>query len=167
LLSHRPDVQKMIDDGLAAAETQMSLADRAVALHKTIEDVRATLRGAKKPDDKKTVTPEVKKPDTPAPLPREIVTVSGRVTLKGKPLAEATISFVSLNQPKPKVYSATVKDGSYSLAEGLPVGKYAVTVSAKKDGKDLLPAKYATVDSSGLAVEAKAGANTFDFDLKD
>jgi hypothetical protein len=177
LLSHRPDVQKTIDDGLAAAELQASLADRAVALHKTIEDVRATLRAAKspevkKPDDKKVVTPpETKKPDDkkvePVPMPKLKDGVLGVVTLNGKPLAEATITFVSLTQPKPKVYSAAIKDGKYSLAETPPAGKYAVAVSAKKDGKELLPAKYATVDSSGLTAEIKPGPNSLDINLKE
>ncbi len=75
LLAHHPEVQQMIDNGLAAAEKEDSLAERAVTLHKTIEAVRAKLRAiqaeekepvtppmSKKPDDKK---PDDKKPTTP------------------------------------------------------------------------------------------------------
>ena len=87
--------------------------------------------------------------------------------LNGKPVAEATIIFVSTTESKPKVFSASIKDGKYSLDETPPAGKYAVAVSAKKDGKELLPAKYATVDTSGLTVEIKAGPNSLDFNLKE
>jgi hemoglobin len=44
LLAHRPDVQQLIDQGLQESERMASLPDRAMRLHKTIEDIRAKLR---------------------------------------------------------------------------------------------------------------------------
>jgi truncated hemoglobin YjbI len=44
LLAHRQDVQQLIDQGLQAADQQPALANRARALHNTIEAVRIKLR---------------------------------------------------------------------------------------------------------------------------
>jgi truncated hemoglobin YjbI len=44
LLNHRPDVQLILDSGLQEAERMPSLPDRAMRLHKTIEDMRAKLK---------------------------------------------------------------------------------------------------------------------------
>src|SRR5262245_11992745 len=40
LLAHRPDVQKVLDDGMAEVEKMPSIANRAVRLHKVIESMR-------------------------------------------------------------------------------------------------------------------------------
>lgn len=180
LLAHRPATQKLIDDGIAAADKEADITRKGFILHETIEKVRADLRAEpKKPDDKKPT--ETKKPDdakkpaetTPMPKPKDppakepakadAAAVAGKVTLQGKPLPEGEISFVSLEQKAPKVVTTAVKDGSYS-AMGLPPGKYVVAITGGKDVK--VPAKYATTDTSGLTVEAKTGANTFDIELK-
>jgi hypothetical protein len=75
LLAHRPDVQKIIETGLAAAEREGNVAQKAFVLHDTIEGARKTLKTAmvqpkpetppaKKPDEtKKPDTPPAKKPD--------------------------------------------------------------------------------------------------------
>ncbi|MBY0512639.1 MAG: carboxypeptidase-like regulatory domain-containing protein [Gemmataceae bacterium] len=184
MLAHRPDAQKIIDGGLAAAEKEPDPAGRAYLLHKAIEDVRANIRGLpakapeeKKPEEKKPETkpmeskkpeekPAEKKPDPAvAPDPKaKAPAVTGTVTFEGKPVAAGVLTFVSLDQPKPKVTAAEVKDGKYSAE--LPPGKYAVAVSAPKDGKETLPAKFTTTDTSGLTVEVKAGANAHNFELK-
>jgi hypothetical protein len=163
MLAHRPDTQKIIDAGLAAAEKETDPATRAYVLHKTIEDVRANIRGV----GPKTPEPIKKADDKTAPDPRPTAkapVVSGTVTFDGKPVAEGDITFVSLTQPKPKVIAAKIKDGKYQT-EQLAVGKYAVSVSALKDGKETLPAKYTTTDTSGLTVEVKDGSNTHDIKL--
>ena len=46
LLAHRPAEQRAIEDGIAAAEVQASMAKRAFALHELIEKVRTRLRPA-------------------------------------------------------------------------------------------------------------------------
>ncbi|MCI0704146.1 MAG: hypothetical protein L0241_24070 [Planctomycetia bacterium] len=74
LLAHRPEAQKIIADGLAAAEKVPDLADgkgpdfarKAFVLHEAIEGVRKHLKiaiGDKKPDDKKP--DDKKKPEEP------------------------------------------------------------------------------------------------------
>jgi hypothetical protein len=171
MLTHRPDTQKIIDDGLAAAEKEPDPATKAYILHKTIEDVRANIRGMtpkkseeKKPEDKKKA--EEKKPET-APMPKEKgARVSGRVTLNGRPLETGEVTFFSADQPKSKPVTAAIKDGEYRGVE-LPPGKYKVVISAKQDGKELLPASYSDADKSALVVEVTgAGSNALDFDLK-
>src|SRR5262245_41807762 len=44
LLGHRPDEQKAIAEGLAAADKEPDVARKAFMLHETIEKVRAALR---------------------------------------------------------------------------------------------------------------------------
>lgn len=194
LLAHRPASQKRIADGLAAAEKEADPARRAFLLHEAIETVRAELKvplvSPKKADPKpepKTDPPPKpveKKPDPkpPAPEPKKEAApakpkdpppakdaagdVGGRITYKGKPLAGADVTFVSLDRPAPKVVSAkTGEDGAFA-AKGLPAGRYAVTVALAKDGKSVLPPKYATTDTSGLTAEVKPGPNQLDLNLQ-
>lgn len=184
LLGHRPDVQKTIETGLATANKDADPARKAFLLHEAIEKVRAELKGV--PAVPKTVDPAPKpidpKPKDPVPMPMpkpvdpkpkeaapmpkpkaESPVVSGKVTVQGKPLVEGSVTLVSLDQKKPKVVTATVKDGSYTLKD-LPAGKYAVAVTSEKAGT--VPLKFATTDTSGLTFQSQAGANQFDIDLK-
>ena len=182
LLGHRPDVQKSIEAGLATANKDADPARKAFLLHEAIEKVRAELKGA--PAVPKTVDPVPKpmeaKPKDPMPMPKpvdpkpkelapmpkpkvESPVVSGKVTVQGKPLAEGMVTFVSLDQKVPKVSTAAVKDGNYTLKD-LPAGKYAVAVTSEKVGA--VPAKFATTDTSGLTFQSQTGANLFDIDLK-
>jgi hypothetical protein len=166
LLAHRPQVQKTIGDGLAAAAKAIEPAQKAFLLHEVIEKTRAELKGVS-PMPKPTVGTKPKntvaKDTDPAPKATEAATISGKVTVSGKPLAEGTVTFVSLDLKAPKVASAAVKDGSYSQKD-LPVGKYAVAVTSKAAGA--VPAKFATTDTSGLTYQAQKGANLFDIALK-
>jgi hypothetical protein len=68
LLTHRPDVQRLIDDGMAAAERMASVPLRARQLHDTIEAVRTKLKPAKTAD---VGTPPAAPmpPVAPAPTP--------------------------------------------------------------------------------------------------
>jgi hypothetical protein len=57
LLDHHPEVQKMIDKGLADAEATASLQRRAFSLHTLIEDIRGKIKpapGVKESTEKKT-----------------------------------------------------------------------------------------------------------------
>jgi hypothetical protein len=103
--------------------------------------------------------------------------VRGRVTLDGKPLAEATVAFHSLAttaaiESRPLAY--TDSHGCYTLTtvrqgDGAPPGQYAITVVLRaprqvgeeivRDGRNLLPARYARPESSGLQFEVVAGDN--------
>lgn len=73
LLGHHPAAQKLIDEGLAAAEKEMHPATKAFKLHETIEAVRAQLKAANAP-----VPPGKPKatPPEPAPPPREVKALS-------------------------------------------------------------------------------------------
>ena len=113
--------------------------------------------------------------------------VSGKVTLNGKPLTNATIQFFPEGSQSP-AGGAVVTDGRYELPPkpGLPPGKYRVSISSPSGGvdegsftaapgakgkgpvgtgvKDLVPAKYNT--DTELRAEVTSGSNTFDFDLR-
>jgi hypothetical protein len=198
LLVHRPAAQKLIDDGLAAAEKETGPAQKAFKLHETIEAVRKHLKEAaaepakkpdepkKKPDDaKKTEEPKkaeepkksddpVKKPDEPKkaeepkkkpddpPAKAAAGGPTGKVLFRGKPLPAGEVTFVSLDQAKPRVFTAAIgADGGYAFKEAVPPGKYAVIITGKG-----VPAQYQTTTTSGIVFEVKAGANEQNIELK-
>jgi hypothetical protein len=112
--------------------------------------------------------------------------VSGRVTLDGRPLAEARVEFQpigSKENPNPGVgsYGVTDAEGRYSLMllaspprPGAVVGDHRVAIRARAargnrpDDRrvataDPVPAKYN--DRSGLTFQVKPGPNQADFEL--
>lgn len=162
-LAHRPAAQKLIDEGLTAAEAEGSMSQKAFRLHEAIEAVRSHLKAGGAPAKLKeptAVAPKPKeKPPTPAPAPGKGLT--GRVTLQGKPLTGAEVTLVTLGLPQPKVFTVPIQaDGGYSFAD-IPPGKYVAIVTGKG-----VPGKYQTTQTSGLTIEVKAGANTNDIELK-
>lgn len=272
LLAHRPEAQKLIDAGLAAAEKEPEAARKAFVLHEAIEGVRKNLKAAlaepkktaeppkkpdepkktteepkkpteppkkpdekkpteppkkpddKKPDDKKPIEPPKKpedkkpveppkkteepkkapeppkKPDEPkkpddkkpaeppkkveekkpeekkpdgaavavAPMPKNPVakadgaaSVRGTITRNGQPVIEGEVTFVSLNQPLPRVFTGAIKNGAYNVTEAIPAGQYAGMVTGKG-----VPEKYHLIATAGLRFEFAAGANTADIALK-
>jgi hypothetical protein len=107
-------------------------------------------------------------------------TLSGVVTLDGKPLATGNIAFLPTGEGAGA--SATIgSDGSYDVrtgsVRGLAPGDYIVTVSANgppvtKPGSDLplpgkllTPKKYSTSQSSDLRANVQPGDNNLNFDL--
>lgn len=117
-------------------------------------------------------------------------TVSGTITYRGKPIM--TGCFVTFVSDAGRAGSGTTDDsGKYTLQtpEGpnLPEGKYAVSVKppgqppqdpdeatraaasgiVPKDPFPNFPKKYLNTETSGLSFEVKAGAQVFDFELKD
>jgi hypothetical protein len=92
-----------------------------------------------------------------APAAEKTGSLTGKVTLNGKPLAKGKVSF---HPAKGKAVTADVQDGSYS-AKGVPVGKLRVTV----EGKDV-PKKFSSPDTSGLVAEVTEGVTTLDINLK-
>jgi len=131
--------------------------------------------------------------------------VTGKVTLKGKPVEGAIVTFISDQKTKEAVGS-TNANGEYKLStfgpgDGALPGSYKITITqldrpaapaantpapgviasgdisesyvppSASSGKNippknLLPAKYANEQSSGLvATVAESGQNKFDFDL--
>jgi hypothetical protein len=92
----------------------------------------------------------------------ELATVQGTVTLDGKPLADGKIIF---HLADGQFVGARLKaDGTYKV-ERVPVGTCKVTLEAMAKGKNLLPLKYASEETSGLQVEVKKGANVCNFEL--
>jgi len=68
LLAHRPSAQKLIEEGVAAADKELTPAKRAFKLHETIEAVRKSLKDANEPLIK-PINPELD--PKPKPKPKE------------------------------------------------------------------------------------------------
>lgn len=111
--------------------------------------------------------------------------VSGRVTLDGKPLVDAQISFRPAQGPE--AFAVLDGDGRYTLStraagDGAVAGTHAVTLSMLTEGLIMnpgepprlpdptpgavpVPERYLQAETSGLTATVVPGANTFDFDL--
>jgi hypothetical protein len=196
LLGHRAEMQKWIDDGLAAANKETDPAQKAFKLHELIEKVRADLKSAPKAKEPEPM-PMPMKPKTPEPMPMKPKEpepmkpkVPAPMPVKGKEVA-----------PPPKPREEKAKLGSLTgkvtvqgkaLAAGtitfVPVNdkEAKIATGVVKDGafavKDLPPGKYAVAvigkpvgsvpakfgseETSGLTFTVKDGANEFDLELK-
>lgn len=104
--------------------------------------------------------------------------VSGKVSYKGKPLAEAMVVLHPLDgsvEGDHKPIARSAADGTFSLTtfkdnDGAPPGQYGITVELRapqtigeevvRNGAHLLPVKYSKPETSGLkfAVELQ-GSN--------
>lgn len=120
--------------------------------------------------------------------------VSGTVRQDGKPVEGATVTFISTDG-KSAATGKTDSTGKYQLVGGAVAGTYNVKIEKYEalatpaggsqadiaedksykpapEGaepvipKNLLPAKYADPQQSGLTAAVKEGENTFDFDIK-
>jgi hypothetical protein len=111
--------------------------------------------------------------------------VKGRLTYKGKPLAEAMVVFHRIGgdvEGNQKPVASTDSSGAYTLTtfrrnDGAPPGEYAITVELRarqtvgeetvRNGPNLLPPKYAKPGTSGLKYTVVSGENLIPpFDLK-
>jgi hypothetical protein len=124
-----------------------------------------------------------------ADLPK-LVPVSGTVTLDGKPLAGAMVSFIPTGATpgRSMFYGATGADGRYELVydekhKGAPEGQFMVLCNkwvmpdgsdfprdskvAPMDGgaRELLPPRYSLDGTSELRATVKAGGPPIDFKL--
>lgn len=108
----------------------------------------------------------------PADQP-DIAAVSGTVTMDGKPLANAGVTFESEN--KVLSFATTDAAGHYELtyirtAKGAGLGRNTVRITSRMDGppgprwKDPIPAAYNS--ESTLQVDVVDGTNTHDFALQ-
>lgn len=85
--------------------------------------------------------------------------VTGNITLDGKPLAEGTIEFFhTVERDSPGI--GVISNGTYRAK--LPVGSYHVVIH---NSEPEVPEKYRTPDRSGLMIEVKEGENRLGFDL--
>lgn len=103
--------------------------------------------------------------------------VTGRVTLDGKPLDTGTVTFHPEDEG-PTAYGGIHPDGSYQVKtgtqQGLPPGEYRVTVMASTEpptdgpsvpGEMITPPRYADPAQSGLRCTVERGANQYDIPL--
>jgi len=174
MLADRPDLQKLISEGLAAADRLPTADRRAYRLHEVIETIRVDLgRGAGKGSEHTTIPPRevgesTKGPAKPSPAVTEVKGgVVGRVMWQGQPLAGVDVTFVTLGQQPPRVFDTTTSaQGVYEVAT-LPPGRYVILItpgqnaSAKK-----LPERYATSTTSPLRFDVKGGGEKLDFVLQ-
>ncbi len=123
-----------------------------------------------------------------ANLPK-LVPVSGTVTLDGKPLSGATVSFLPVGATRGRTcYGATDAEGRYELMldeehKGAPEGEFAVLCNKwimpdgsdyprdtdvsplESNAKELLPPRYSLDGTSELKATVPAGGGTIDFAL--
>jgi hypothetical protein len=102
--------------------------------------------------------------------------LEGAVTLDGQPIIRGTISFFPQQKGQAQPSKAQIVDGHYK-AEGVPLGKVLVRISATKEtGKEIaIPhsnEKYAETVSiippkyrSGISLQISADTKTHDFQL--
>lgn len=111
------------------------------------------------------------------PLGPPCFPVRGRVTRDGKPLAEVMVVMHPLappDQPFPLPLGFTDSNGIFQMqtlqpGDGAPLGTYAITLELRalrrageesmRDGKNLLPPRYATPKDTPLRYTVVAGAN--------
>jgi hypothetical protein len=112
-------------------------------------------------------------------------TVSGKVTLDGKPMPGGLVMFhhdgtTGDDETPPPAPARITEDGSF-VAAHVPIGKTKVTVMTAghlgsvmhpEDGKEPwghfvpIPLRYGNPDKSGFALEVKLGKQEMNLDLK-
>lgn len=119
-------------------------------------------------------------------------TVSGRVTLDGQPLADASVAFVPDGNGQP-AHGQSDKDGVYTLATGMQPGvgpgRYKIVVTkdelppmdpswtpqqkmearlkaSKSPGKSLVPKAYTAAATTPLTCTVPVAEGKFDVELK-
>ena len=114
-----------------------------------------------------------------------LATVSGRVTLDGKPLANAAVTFIPVPRPGSQVAGdsasgMTDENGRFALRtytvqgwkDGVQVGKHRVSISQQETRGEgdrsvtiqKLPRRYN--EATELTADVAAGANQKDFELQ-
>lgn len=129
--------------------------------------------------------------DKPIP-PEKSVTVSGTVTMDGKPLDRATVRFIPQAEAGQGFGGSGLTDsaGKYELRSmageeavaGTPPGKYKVIITklVKPDGsvadmmeppmmsaaREIIPLKYSDYSSTMLKEDVSSSGGTYNYDLK-
>jgi len=107
--------------------------------------------------------------------------VSGTVSLDGKAIGPGVVVFALDGSAKPAI-GAIQSDGTYSMKTsrqvGLVPGHYQIAVSIREQpvnmqpgdrpppGKSLIPEKYESVETAGLARDVQPGLNVVDIELQ-
>lgn len=99
--------------------------------------------------------------------------VSGTVTFKdGAPVSGGTVLFIAVEGNSSSVGylndDGTYTLGTFSDADGAPLGMYDVTITGNTGygGKSPIAAKYGAAGQSQLKAEVVPGKNTIDFQLE-
>jgi hypothetical protein len=113
---------------------------------------------------------------------QKTATLTGKVTLDGKPLAHGTVLFAASGGEKRNAAAGDIKsDGSYAVqigqTEKLIVGEYVVVVVSREPstphpeggpptpGAFITPEKYGDAQTSGLRYNVRPGKNIIDIVL--
>ena len=102
--------------------------------------------------------------------------VKGTVTVAGKPLSDAGVTFLPEGKG-PTASGNTDQSGNFTLrtnkpGDGAPIGMHRVVIGnaqegPRKKGAPAFPEKYGRFDTTDLTAEVKPGqTNIFTFDLK-
>ena len=113
-----------------------------------------------------------------------VIPLQGKVTHKGKPLANALVALHPVNPTDPRATTCratTDAEGNFSVStynanDGAPAGEYKVTVecyqlkgsgSSLEPGPNILPVKYSQPGTTDFTVSvAEGAANSPTFDIK-
>jgi hypothetical protein len=148
-----PDQQKSIDAAFAEADKLGSYAERAFALRRALDDIRAK----SKPAGLDTKEPAGKS---------DKGTVAGKVTYLGKPIAEGY--FVTLvGADGKKLSSAVQKDGTFQFKTPIAPGEFRVAIEPiPGTATNLkLPGRYLNEATSGLRINVQAGNQKVELNL--
>jgi hypothetical protein len=123
--------------------------------------------------------PESNEPGVSIANRRPTHPVRGQVYLDGAPVPGAYVAFQSVTSSSVRADGLVEGDGAFRLStytayDGVPAGEYRVSVAwrkpfrdgAGKPGPNLLPARYADAEKSGLRVQITEGVNDVVLELK-
>lgn len=165
LLAHRPAIQKRIDAQLAKLNDDDSMRAKAFRLHELIEAVRADLRdGIAKPEISEPVKNVVS--PTPVPLknvpttPKSVYTLSGIVSVDGKPVPGAELMFVLIGSNEHKITPVKTDDSGHYQLQSPFKGEYLVVITGTR-----VADRYATTATSGLKLTVKGEMQSADWNL--
>ena len=180
-LAHRPASQKLIDEGMAAAERQPAMSQRAFQLHELIEKVRTDLRPeGVKPDGKKgepplaepakdkqkmpegpKLEPSSKEPPEVAPEPKKqpplLKDEPEKKDGKKEPSSKDESPFGRAKSEPPKLASGV---GGRVLFEGKPLGGVDVTFVSRGEREPRVFQVACAADGTYAIPEVKPGHYT-------
>jgi hypothetical protein len=137
------------------------MEDRVATHEKTAKELEDQIFKINQPKPRKySLKRKVTKPSakTKGRAAAKPIRIQGVVTMGGKPLGNATISFVS-NDESDKTVSD--QEGRFQLSsKKLKAGEYSVTIKGKS-----VPKLYSAQEATPLRVELKNPGNQINFDL--
>jgi hypothetical protein len=160
-----PDQQKSVDEAFAQAEKQGSYAERAFALRKVLDEIRAAAKpGAAEP--KKTAGKKTDK--TNKSEKNDKGSVNGKITYRGAPVIGGYFVTLVSTEGK-KLSSAIQKDGTFQFKTPITPGEYRVVVEPiPGEASNLkLPARYRNETTSSLRISDQAGKQQVELNLVD